>query len=242
MRAFQDKFEKGCIPLEVGMIKRFCKQHRNLRGAAIRELDLSSSTKLRLETILQWLQPAPCSGFAELLLDNSVHQVSLCIASDAERLQFVQDFRVRFHKQYVIASKVQAFWLSRLCPDDDLVQEFARTGHVCSKGVKWIYQAEIYELCRRIVPQHISGIDESEGQHLSTMQELEACTDLVRTKCVDLLQRMSQTPPVAPAETPAETGRIAPRTRVRPKPAPLVSPVFKMQEAQLEFADKFFDF
>lgn len=236
---FQQKFKNGCMALKVGMVEQACATHSSSSSSpktpvsvmmAERELDLPNSTRFRLETVLRWLRPAPCMGLAELLLDNSVHQVSLCIASDAERLQFVDGYRALFAKQFIIASKVQAFWLARMCPDDVLMQEFACNGHVSSQNVRWNHQVEIYELCRKIVPQHVQGIDESEGQHLSTVQELEACADFVCTKCVDLLQRMDTNCTRHEPQPATRSASARPTTSLR------------RDFRQLHFDSDFFDF
>lgn len=185
---FVEAFDTGCAALHRSMARKLChEQQLPYTQEVVESFDLPSCVPLRLQTIADLLTPPPCRGFAELMIDNMMHQVSLCIASDKNRREFVQDYRTLFPKQSAIASRVQAAWLSKTCNDSGLVSMFARMGHVNASAVRWEHQAQVHMLCMKVVPQIIPGTDTSEGQHLSSAAELRDCADFVKAKCNDLL-------------------------------------------------------
>lgn len=146
---FVDAFSTGCRIIERQMAEEFCLQQKlPFQDDAISHLDWTSSSLLRLQAIMSLLLPlcdnpamASTGRLFELLLDNMVHQVSLCIGNDQERRSFVEGYRCDFRKQYVLANQVQAPWIAQgACSSSRLVTMYAQSGHVTPRLVSKAHQ------------------------------------------------------------------------------------------------------
>jgi hypothetical protein len=115
--------------------------------------------------------PSRVSTLVELFLCEVMHQISLCIACDTERRDFIAHFRKEFRKQVVIATYVIGP-LIRDAPTGKLSEAFGKYGYVPGHvKVPFNFEVAVYVGCEHIVPVHMTPA----SGFISSVAEIKSC-------------------------------------------------------------------